>query len=43
MTVLNQYAGFKRKKQQQLYPALNPTSTSPLVSWGGGGATYINI
>ena len=32
MTVLNQHAGFKRKKQ--LYPAQTPTSISPLVSWG---------
>ena len=30
MTVLNQHAGFKRKKQ--LYPAQTPTSTSPLVT-----------
>ena len=37
---LNQHAGFKRKKQQQLYPAQNPTSTSPLVN---KGATYSNI
>ena len=35
MTVLNQHAGFKRKKKK-LYPAQTPTSTSPLVSWGGG-------
>ena len=31
MTVLNQHADFKQK---QLYPAQNPTSNSPLVSWG---------
>ena len=33
MTVLNQHASFKQKNKQ-LYPAQNPTSTSPLVSRG---------
>ena len=29
--------------EKQLYPAQTPTSTSPLVSWGGGGGQHITI
>ena len=27
--------------KKQLQPVLNPTSTSPLVSWGGGGEQIV--
>ena len=42
MTVLNQHDSFKStcrylKRKKQLYPAQTLTSTTPLVSWGGGG------